>query len=89
MAKNTNSETNVMAIVSLVCGILSFVVLGPLGAIIAIVTGILAKKEIERTKQQGMGFAKAGLIIGAVNLILSLLLVLFFILFFGLLLSTV
>jgi hypothetical protein len=68
MAKN--QETNAMAVASLVCGILSFITLGIIGAIAAIITGVLAQKEIAKTRQKGAGFAKAGLILGIGNLAL-------------------
>ena len=76
-------ETNVLAIVSLVCGILSFVALGLIGAIAAIITGVMAKKEIIRTKQQGIGFAKAGMILGIVNIGISIIAIIILIVFFA------
>lgn len=51
-------RTNTMAIVSLVCAF----VFSPLG----IVFGIMARKEIRRTGEEGWGLATAGLIISSI-----------------------
>jgi len=75
------TRTNTLAIVSLVAGIGSFfahIVPGVGGftvAVIAIVTGYLARKQIRETGEQGMGMATAGMIIGAVHIALLVLLV--------------
>jgi len=89
------TRTNTLAIVSLVAGIGSFfahIVPGVGGftvAVIAIITGYLARKQIRETGEKGMGMATAGMIIGAVHIGLLVLLVvvlIFLILFFGLVL---
>ncbi len=70
-----------MSITALVLGIASFftccigvqyVNLGMLVAIAAIVVGYLALKKVARGEQGGGGMAKAGLILGVVNLILQI-----------------
>jgi len=63
-----------LAIASLVTGILSWVLVPILGAIIAVVTGHLAKREIRQSngRLSGDGMATAGLILGYVNLLLAL-----------------
>jgi hypothetical protein len=62
-----------MAIVSLIAGIASFVFLPLIGAIVAIITGNNARKEIAASNgmQSGDGMAKVGVILGWVNLVLS------------------
>jgi len=75
------TQTNTLAIVSLVTGIGSFfahIVPGVGGltvALIAVVTGYMARKQIRETGEQGMGMATAGMIIGIVHLALLGLLV--------------
>jgi Domain of unknown function (DUF4190) len=75
-------RTNTLAVVSLVAGIGSFfahIIPGIGGftvALIAVVTGYMARKQIKETGEQGMGMATAGMIIGIVHLALLLLLLL-------------
>ena len=85
-------KTNSLAIVSLVCGIGSFfahIIPGVGGftvALIAVVTGYMARKQIRETGEQGMGMATAGMVIGIVHLVilgLVLLVVLFLIFVLG------
>jgi hypothetical protein len=71
----STARTSVMAIVSLIAGILGFVQAVPvLGPIVAVVTGHLAKSEIKNSAGTigGGGMATAGLILGYVALALSL-----------------
>jgi hypothetical protein len=80
-------QTSTAAIVSLVAGIVCWVMLPVVAAIAAIVAGHMARAEIRRSPQlDGDGMAIAGLTLGYVQLILVLLsfmaLLLFF-LFFG------
>ncbi len=69
-------QTNTLAIVSLAAGILSFfahVVPGVGGftvALVAVITGHMARSQIKRTGEQGMGMATAGMIIGYIHLAL-------------------
>ncbi|HEV2966483.1 MAG TPA: DUF4190 domain-containing protein [Candidatus Dormibacteraeota bacterium] len=87
--------TNTLAIVSLIAGIGSFfahIVPGVGGftvALIAVITGYMARQQIRQTGEQGMGMATAGMIIGAVHIALLVLLVvglIFAIFVFGLVL---
>ncbi|MGA7911730.1 MAG: DUF4190 domain-containing protein [Candidatus Dormiibacterota bacterium] len=77
------NRTNTLAIVSLVAGIGSFfahIVPGIGGftvALVAIVTGYMARKQIRESGEQGMGMATAGMVIGIIHLALLGLLVLF------------
>ncbi len=70
-------RTNPYAIASLICGIIQFVGVLPAG-IIAIVLGHVARREIRRTGEDGYGMAKAGLILGYVGVVLSIILVIVF-----------
>ena len=66
-------QTSSMAVVSLVLGIASYFVIPLLGAIAAIITGNLARKEIRQNPENltGEGMAKWGMILGWVNVGLS------------------
>jgi hypothetical protein len=76
------APTNNLAVVSFVAGIASFfahiipVIGGFTVAVIAIVTGFVARGQIKRTGEQGMWMANAGIIIGFVHLALGLILIL-------------
>jgi hypothetical protein len=69
------SRTSSMAIVALVLGIISFMGLFFIGGIGAVATGHLARREIRDSGGQvtGDGAALAGLILGYVNILLSIL----------------
>lgn len=59
-----------MAIISLVAGILSWVALPLIGALVAVICGHIARKEIRESggRLAGQGLALAGLILGYANL---------------------
>ena len=59
-----------MAIASLVASILG--VCCGIGSIVGIVLGILAINQIKQTRQNGHGLAVAGIAVGAVTLVISL-----------------
>lgn len=63
-------KDSTLAIISLVSGLLGWTVLPVVGAIAAIVTGHLAKKEIRESNNalSGDGMALAGLILGYVQI---------------------
>src|SRR5437773_5286770 len=69
-------QTNTLAIVSLAAGVGSFfahIIPGVGGftvALVAVVTGYMARNQIKQTGEQGMGMATAGMIIGIVHLVL-------------------
>lgn len=75
------TRTNTLAIVSLAAGIGSFfahvlpVVGGFTVALIAVITGYMARRQIKETGEQGMGIATAGMIIGIAHLLLIVLVV--------------
>lgn len=59
-------QTSTLAIVSLVCGIATWVFLPFVGAIAAVITGHMARKEIRASagRLSGDGLAIAGLVLG-------------------------
>jgi hypothetical protein len=65
--------TNTLAIVSFALGIAGYVVLPFIAGIAAIVTGHMARGQIKQTGEGGGGFALAGLILGYINVLLSVL----------------
>jgi hypothetical protein len=75
------SQTNSLAVISLIAGIGSFFahiipgIGGATVAIVAVVTGYMARNQIKKTGEQGMGMATAGMIIGIVHLALIALVV--------------
>ena len=88
---STSGKTNSLAIVSLVCGIGSFfahIIPGVGGftvALIAVVTGYMARNQIRQSGEQGMGMATAGMVIGIIHLVLlGLVVLLLLFLIFGL-----
>jgi hypothetical protein len=66
-------KTNTLAVVSLVAGVgsfaLGFVILG---AVVAIITGHLARRQITRTAERGAPLALIGLILGYTHIVLTL-----------------
>jgi Domain of unknown function (DUF1707)/Domain of unknown function (DUF4190) len=61
--RSAPARTNPLAAGSLACGIAQ-VFFGPLATIPAIVLGHVARREIRRTGEDGMGLATAGLVLG-------------------------
>ena len=79
-------QTSTTAIISLVSGILGWTALPFIGAIVAIVTGHVARAEIRRNPQtlQGDGLAVAGLVLGYAMVAVSLMALVAVVLFGGL-----
>ncbi|KYH43689.1 DUF4190 domain-containing protein [Branchiibius sp. NY16-3462-2] len=71
------ATTNGKATASLICAIASVFCFGPFLSVPAIILGFLARREIERTgnQQAGSGQALAGIIIGIIVTVLSVLVV--------------
>jgi hypothetical protein len=64
------------AVASLVCGIISLFLLGPILGVVAIVLGVLARKEIAANPNlDGAGLALAGIITGAIGAVLAIVLI--------------
>ena len=78
-------QTNNLAIVSLVSGILGWTVVPWIGSLIAIITGHMARAELKRNPdtQEGDGFAVAGLVLGWAMVALTVLGILMIVLFLG------
>ena len=76
MAMQPMPRTSTTAVLSLVFGILSWCVLPLVGAIVAVVTGHVARGEIRRAPPdtlEGDGLAVAGQVLGWTNLALMVL----------------
>ena len=69
----TARPTNTLAIISMILGIAGYVVLPFVAGIAAVITGHIARGQIRRTGEAGRGFALAGLILGYVNIALTVL----------------
>ena len=69
-----SQESSTLAIVSLISGILGWLGLFGLGGLVAVITGHLAMSEINKSNGRitGDGLAKAGLLLGYVNIALTL-----------------
>lgn len=81
-----STRTSTLAVVSLIFGILCWIGLPFIGAIVAVICGHSARGEIRRAPPgmiEGDGMAVAGLILGWVHLLLFVLAALIFLLFFG------
>ncbi|MBM9460517.1 DUF4190 domain-containing protein [Nocardioides sp. zg-536] len=66
-------QTSVLAIISLVTGILGLLCCGSfVFSVAALILGFLGKKEIDEGHKTGKGMALAGLILGAIGVVLSL-----------------
>ncbi len=82
-ATSTAPPTNTLAVVSMAAGIASFVFVPFIGAVVAIVTGHMAKHQIRATGEAGSGFATLGLILGYVHMALFILVVIAVLVFLG------
>ncbi len=82
---STTPQTSATAVISLIFGILAWTVLPLIGAIVAIVTGHVARSEIRHGQGAvaGDGMAIAGLVLGWLQLLFVFLLVAVLLLFFG------
>ena len=67
------TENSSSAIISLICGVLSWLGVFGLGGILAVIFGHVAKNEIKKSGGQisGDGLATAGLVLGYANIALS------------------
>jgi len=77
------SPNNAMAVAALVLGILTFVCLGPIAGVLAIIFGFLGMKKANQLGGTGKGMALAGLILGAVGTIISIVLFVVFVVLAG------
>jgi hypothetical protein len=67
-------ETNLLAIISLISGILAWIGLFGLGGLVAVITGHMAKGQIASSagRMTGDGLATAGLVLGYLNIAITL-----------------
>jgi hypothetical protein len=79
------TETNVWAIVSLISGILGWLGVFGLGGLAAVIAGHVAKSQIRTSagRMAGDGLATAGLVLGYLNLALTVLAICLFVLVFA------
>ena len=77
--------TSTTAVISLIFGILSWILLPVIGAVVAIVCGHMARAEIKRSGGtiDGDAFAIAGLLLGWTHVVLLVGAVVIAVLFFG------
>jgi len=68
----TPSPNNGLAIAALVLGILTFVCLGPIAGVLAIIFGFLGLKKSNEMGGTGKGMSIAGIVLGAVGTIASI-----------------
>ena len=73
----------------MICGIISMVILQPITAILAIIFGYMALREVKRSGGQvdGHGMAIAGIVMGYIGIGLTVLLIALYILFFAISIS--
>jgi len=73
-SNNQYQTTSSLAVISLIAGIASYFIVPVLGAIAAVITGGMAKKEILGSAGAigGLGMAKWGVILGWINIALGL-----------------
>ena len=85
MNRNAPRETSTLAIVSLIFGILGWILLPVLGSLTAVVTGHMARAELRREpiRLKGDELAVAGLILGYSAFLAAIIAVVLFLVLFG------
>lgn len=73
VAPYASPTTNGLAIASLVCGIAGLTIAAFIGALLAVIFGHIAKKQIAERGEGGSGMATAGLVTGYIGLGFSVL----------------
>ncbi|MRG61277.1 DUF4190 domain-containing protein [Agromyces sp. CFH 90414] len=66
------AKTNTLAIVSLIASIAGIVIVYFIGSVVGVICGHIAINQIKKTGEQGRGMAIAGLIVGYVGIVLSI-----------------
>jgi hypothetical protein len=76
-----------MAIISLCSGIAGLSILFGIGSVAALVTGYMARNQIDESqgREGGRGMALAGIVMGWIGIAFALLFILFFVVIFGVL----
>jgi hypothetical protein len=82
---NPGSPTNTLAVISLIAGVLSWVLFPFIAGVVAVITGHMARSEIRNSygQQSGDGLALAGLILGYLHLATFCFGIFIFVLIFG------
>lgn len=75
--------TNTMAVVSLIASITGLTLFPFIGSVVGVITGHMARRQLQTSGEQGGGMATAGLVIGYVGIGLIVLVGLFFLVMFG------
>ncbi len=80
----TPAPNSNMALISLIAGILGLTFVPTIGSIVALITGFMARKEINESGGMvgGSGMATAGIVLGIIGLVLSCCGILFVVLIF-------
>jgi hypothetical protein len=78
-----STPTNSLAVVSMIFGIISWLLCPIVASLVAVITGHSARSQIQRTGEGGSGMAMAGLVLGYINLGIVGLFLVFWLLFFG------
>ncbi|MFJ6652546.1 DUF4190 domain-containing protein [Microbacterium sp. NPDC091313] len=81
-AGSYGATTNSLAVVALVAGIANYILLFGVGAVVAVITGHIALKQLRTSGENGRGMALTGVILGWVGVGLTLLGVVFLIVWF-------
>ena len=66
--------TSTMAVITLVAGIAGLTILPVIASIVAVILGPIARKELDRTGEEGSGMITAGIITGWVGVGIGVLL---------------
>jgi hypothetical protein len=71
----TTAPTSTLAVISLIAGVAGFTLFPVAGSLIAVATGLFARREIQAAAGalQGDGLAMAGLVLGGIGIGLSVL----------------
>ena len=79
------TTTSTLAVVSLIAGIVSWILMPFIAGVVAVICGHMARGEIKRGNGtlEGDGMAIAGLVLGWINVVLCVLTVAAIVLFFG------
>jgi len=80
-----SAATSTLAVVSLIAGIVSWILMPFIAGVAAVICGHMARAEIKRSNGalEGDGLAIAGLVLGWINVVLCVLTVAAIVLFFG------
>ena len=78
------------ALTSMICGIISMVVIQPITAILALIFGYMALREVKRSSGQvdGHGMAVAGIVMGYIGIGFTVLLIALYVVYFVVIIST-